>query len=278
MNKLLLTALCLLPASFASAAASEGLPSFGAVSFAEIRALKSSLKAPSAKAGDEISAYHMMAQAGKDSLYGYAQKPEEAAEAISYWSEILKEAGVQVGAPTYADGLYQIPYKTSDGRVIRDFLADPKQFPPKDASGMRANMALIRSALARSGHPVVSARVINVDAILPTYSVLYLTKADENPDHEARLRVLKPGDDIDFDVYRGAGVNVIQTPETWMMVYLGAEVGYVTVIGKTQDEIAEKLAKRKDFLTSEGKRLIADKIVPLDDAEYKFAAAIYFFQ
>ncbi|PMU88209.1 hypothetical protein, partial [Pseudomonas sp. GP01-A4] len=87
---------------------------------------------------------------------------------------------------------------------------------------------------------VVTARVVDVDALLPTYSLLYLTKPDENPDHEARLRVLKPGDDVDFAVYRGAGVDVLQTPETWMMVYLGPEVGYVSMAGKTQDEAAEK--------------------------------------
>ena len=178
----------------------------------------------------------------------------------------------------FADGMYRIPYKTADGRIIRDFLADPRQFPPKDEAGLRANMALAQSALAKAGLNVVTARVLNVDALLPTYSLLYLTKSDENPQHETRLRVLKPGDDIDVDVYRGAGVNVVQTPVPWMLVYIGPELGYVTVIGKTQDEINGKLAKRKEFLLSEGKRLIADKIVPLDDADYKFAAAIYFFQ
>ncbi|MDE2142178.1 MAG: hypothetical protein KGJ84_07195 [Elusimicrobia bacterium] len=265
-------------ASSAYAAGPEGLPAFSEINFTRIRAMKTELKAPQGRAGDVITDYHLLAQAGKSALYGYAQTPEQAAEATAYWTKVLTAAGVKAGAATYADGMYTIPYATADGRVIRDFLADPRQFPPKDESGLRANMALAQSALTKAGLTVVSARVINVDALLPTYSVLYLTKADENPDHEARLRVLKPGDDIDVDVYRGAGVNVVQVPETWMLVYIGPELGYVTVIGKTQDEIAEKLAKRKDFLVSEGKRLIADKIVPLDDADYKFAAAIYFFQ
>ncbi|MFI5346526.1 MAG: hypothetical protein ACHQ51_09155 [Elusimicrobiota bacterium] len=276
--RIVLAASLLLLASGARAVSSEGLPSFGTISFAQIRAIKSDLKAPRAASGDEISDYHMLAQAGKDSLYGYAQTPEQAAEATAYWSKALAGAGVQPGAATFADGMYRIPYKTADGRVIRDFLADPRQFPPKDENGLRANMALAQTALTKAGLTVVTARVINVDALLPTYSVLYLTKSDENPDHETRLRVLKPGDDLDVDVYRRAGVNVVQTPETWMMVYIGPELGYVTVIGKTQDEIAEKLAKRKEYLLSVGKTLIADKIVPLDDADYKFAAAIYFFQ
>jgi hypothetical protein len=276
--RIVLVASALLLASGARAASSDGWPSFGMMGFAQIRAMKSSLKTPRAKAGDEISSSHMLAQAGRDSLYGYAQTPEEAAEAAAYWTKVLTSAGVQPGAASFADGMYRIPYKTADGRVIRDFLADPRQFPPKDENGLRANMALAQSALAKAGLNVAAARVVNIEALLPTYSVMYLTKPDENPDHETRLRVLKPGDDIDFDVYRGAGVNVVQTPETWMLVYIGPELGYVTVVAKTRDEIAEKLAKRKNFLLSEGKRLIADKIVPLDDADYKFAAAIYFFQ
>lgn len=276
--KILLAALCLLAASGARAASPEGLPSFGAVDFAQLHAQKSALKTPSAKAGDEISSYHLIVQAGKDTLFGYAQAPQEAAEAIAYWSKALAAAGVKPGAATFADGLYQIPYATADGRVIRDFLADPRQFPPKDEAGLRANMALARAALEKAGMSVVAARVVNVDALLPTYSLLYLTKSEADPDHENRLRVLKPGDDIDFDIFRGAGVNVVQTPEAWMMVYIGPELGYVTVVGRTREEIDSKLAKRKEFLLGEGKRLIADKISPLDDAEYKFAAAIYFFQ
>lgn len=271
----LLSALCLLVASVVHA---QGLPAFSGVSFRQIKSSRFDLATPASKAGDVINDYHMLAQAGRDRLFGYAQNEAEAAQATAYWTGVLKAAGVEPGAATFADGMYQIPYATADGRVIRDFLADPRQFPPKDESGLRLNMAQILSALEKAGHTVVSARVVNVDAILPTYSVLYLTKPNENPDHEVRLRVLKPGDDIDFSIFRGAGVNVVQTPETWMMVYLGAEVGYVTVIGRTADEVAEKLAKRKDFLVGEGKVLIADKTVPMDDADYKFAASIYFFQ
>lgn len=274
-----LPALCLLLlASVVRAAAVEGLPSFGTFDFSSVRAEKSALKSPAAKSGDEISSYHLIAQAGREVLFGYAQTPAEAAEATAYWAKALSEAGVTPGAPTYADGMYTLPYKAAGGRVIRDFLADPRQFPPKDEPGLRANMALAQAALTKAGLSVVSARVVKVDALLPTYSLFYLTKPDANPDHETRLRVLKPGDDLDADIYRKAGVEVVQTPEPWMMVYLGPEVGYVTVIAKTHDEIVEKLNKRKEYLVSAGKRMIADKIEPLDDADYKFAAAIYFFQ
>lgn len=271
----LLAALCLLASSSAFA---EGLPAFNAVGFAALRSVKSTLPSPAGKAGDVISEYHLIAQAGRTVLFGYASTDAQAKEAVAYWTEILQAAGVSVGAPVYADGMYKLPYATADGRVLRDFMADARQFPPKDEAGLRANMIQIRRELEAAGHPVVSARVLNLDALLPTYSLLYLTKADANPDHEVRLRVLKPGDDLDFDVFRGAGVKVLQTPEPWMMVYLGAEVGYVGMVAKTADDLAAKLAKREEYLRSQGKVLIAHKTFPVDDPDYKFGVALYFFQ
>jgi len=274
----LLAASCLITVSVARAAASSGLPSFDAAGIAQIRAQKSELKAPRTLVADKITANHMIVQAGKKVLYGYAKTPEQAAEAIAYWTGALQAMGVPTGTTTYDKDFYTIPYTTLDGRVIRTFLADTLMFPPKDEAGLRANMALAQGALAKAGLNVVAARVVDVESMLPTYMVLYLTDADENPDHEVSLRVLKPGDDLDFDIFRRAGITIVSTPKTWMMAYIGPELGYVSLIAKTSEDIAAKLAKRKAFLLAQGKRLIADKIEPLDDPDYKFAAAIYFFQ
>jgi hypothetical protein len=274
--KTVLSSFCLLLASGAFAA--EGLPAFGSVSFAQLRTVKTSIVIPRAKAGDVISSYHMIAQAGKDSLYGHADNEADAAEATAYWTGVLQAAGIPIGAATFADGVYQIPYKTADGRVLRDFIADSRQFPPKDETGLRANLALAKDALNKSGLDVVSEHVLNVDAILPTYSLLYLTQPNELPEHETRLRLLKVGDDLEVGVYRGAGVDVVQTPETWMMVYIGPEVGYVSLISQTQEGLDAKVAKRREFLTGEGKRLIAERRESADGPDDKFGAALYFFQ
>ncbi|HEX4047520.1 MAG TPA: hypothetical protein VH309_06780 [Elusimicrobiota bacterium] len=274
--KIALSSLCLLLASGAYAA--DAFPAFGSVSFDQLRAVKANVAVPPAQAGDVITDYHMIAQAGKDCLFGYADNEAQAAQATAYWTAVLKAAGIRTGAATFADGMYQIPYKTADGRVIRDFLADSRQFPPKDEAGLRDNMALAAGALNKAGLAVVSTRVLNVDAILPTYSVLYLTRPNDLPEHETRLRVLAPGDDLDFGIFRGAGVSVIQTPKTWMMVYIGPEVGYVSLIAQTEDDLDAKVAKRLEFLASEGKKLIAQRREPVDDPDYKFGAALYFFQ
>ena len=277
--KTVLSSLCLLLASGAFAASSpDALPTFGFVSFARFRTVKSALALPRSSAGDVLTSYHMIAQAGKDSLFGYADNEAEASEATAYWSAVLKSAGIPTGAPVFADGMYKIPYKTSDGRVIRDFLADPRQFPPKDETGLRSNLTFARTALANDGLTVVAAHVLNVDSLLPTYSILYLTKPDAQAEHETRLRVLKPGDDIEFGVYRGAGVDVIQTPEAWMMVYIGPEVGYVALVAPTVAALDAKVAKRRELFASANKKIIAERRVDVDDPDYKFGAALYFFQ
>lgn len=273
--KMVLSSLCLL---LASASVAQGLPAFGSISFSELRSAKTNIATPRAEAGDVITDYHMIAQAGKSVLFGYADTAADAAAAETYWSGVLKAAGIQPGAATFADGMYQLPYTTADGRVLRDFLADSRQFPPKDEAGLRANMALSAAALNKAGLDVVATNVLNVDALLPTYKILYLTQPNDLPEHETRLRVLKPGDDIDFDVYRKAGVNVIQTPETWMMVYVGPEVGYVTLWADSPENLDAKIAARKDFLAGEGKKMIDVRLETIDDPTYKFGAALYFFQ
>jgi len=273
--KMVLSSLCLL---LASASVAQGFPAFGSISFSELRETKTNIATPRAQAGDVITAYHMLAQAGRDVVFGYADNAKDAAEATAYWSGVLKAAGIQPGAATFADGMYQIPYKTADGRVLRDFLADARQFPPKDEAGLRGNMALISGELNKAGLNVIAADVVNVDSLLPTYKILYLTRPDALPEHEARVRVLKPGDDIEFDIYKKAGVDVVQTPETWMMVYVGPEVGYVTLWADSADNLQTKIKAREDFLAGEGKKMIDVRLEAIDDPTYKFGAALYFFQ
>ncbi|MFI5362729.1 MAG: hypothetical protein ACHQ49_12220 [Elusimicrobiota bacterium] len=271
-----LSAVFLVLASGAYAA--EGMLSFGAVNFAEFAATRLEIATPRILAGDVLSSYYMIPQAGKNSLIGRAENQAEADEAISYWTGVLKTAGIQTGAATFQDGQYEIPYKTADGRVVRDFIADSRQFPPKDEAGLRSNMASTTAALKAAGLGVVSAHVLNVDALLPTYSILYLTAPNEVPEHETRLRLLKPEDEFDSSVYRDAGIDVVQTPVAWMMVYIGPEVGYVSLIARTHEELDAKVSKRREFLAGEGKKLIAERRENVDDADYKFGAALYFFQ
>ncbi|MBI3288632.1 MAG: hypothetical protein HYZ74_03840 [Elusimicrobia bacterium] len=265
-------------AAAARAAQPAPLPAFNFVDLNQLRAQAPQVAEPASKAADVIDRYHMAIQAGKDALYGYAKTPEEFAESTSYWSGVLKDAGVEPGVATYKDGFYTLPYHAADGRVIREFTAEPRQFPPKDEPGLRANMALARESLNKAGLTPVSSRVLNLDALLATYSILYLTKADAAPEHETRLRVLQPGDDLDLDIIRVSGVTTVQVPEPWMVVYIGPELGFVSMAGRTLDEAQLKLRNRKNLLIGYGKNIFGETIYPTDDPEWKFAADLYFFQ
>jgi|GEM_PF-2153616 len=272
-------ALCLLLAASAHAQLSEGLPAFGAVGFNELRALKlPSAPTPRAAAADVIAQNHLIAQAAHDVVFGYADNEQEYQEAVSYWSAALKAAGVSSGKPTFADGMYQLPYATGDGTVLASFLADARQFAPKDDAALRADMARATAALAHDGLTPIAARVVDVDLILPTYLVFYKTKPDANPDHENLIRVLAPGDDLDFDVYRAAGLDVIETPTTYMMVYVGPAAGYVSLAAASADELAQKLGDRETFLTQNGRKILAARTFAIDDPDYKFGAGVYFLQ
>ncbi|MBI5245891.1 MAG: hypothetical protein HY923_01820 [Elusimicrobia bacterium] len=274
MKTLSLAALLLSPL----AASAELLPAFNFVVPAQLAVEVPAPAAPPSRPADVIDKSHMHIQAGKDTLYGYADTPEQFAEATAYWSEILRNAGVQPGTPVLKDGMFRLPYHTSDGRVIRAFMAEPRQFPPKDDAGLRANMAKIRTELVIAGLTPVSVRVLNLEFLLPTYSILYLAKAENAPAHETLLRVLKPGDDIDAGLIAASGVRVAQNGEHGLLVYVGPELGYVGLIAKTREDLALRLEKRKAFLVEQGKKIIGEKFVPVDDAEYKFGVELLFFQ
>jgi hypothetical protein len=271
-------ALCLLLAAAARARAAEVLPAFGSVAFNELRALKPALPTPRGSAADVIASNHLIVQAGADVLFGYADSDAEEKEAVAYWTSALNAAGVRTGTPSFADGMYQIPYRTGDGTVLVSFLADARQFAPKDEGALRLDMARAQAALTRDGLAPLAARVVDVDVILPTYLILYKTKPDPNPDHEVRLRLLAPGDDMDFDVFRAAGLDVVETPKTWLMVYVGPAAGYVSLAAKSADELAQKVSDREAFLKQSGRTLLAEKNFAIDDPDYAFGAALYFLQ
>lgn len=277
--KNLICALVLLLSPLAASADNGAMPAFNFTGAAQLRAAKFALEAPAPRPSDVIDKSHMYIQTGKDVLFGYAKTQEEFAEASSYWTEVLAAAGLQPGAATLGKtGLFTIPYRTTDGRALRAFTAEPRQFPPKDDAGLRANMALARKALSDGGLTPVSARVVNLEYSLPTYSILYLVKPEALEEHETQLRVLKPGDEIDPDLIKASGVTLVQKPEPWILVYIGPELGYVGLIAKTAEDLAVRLEKRTAYLVGAGKRIIGSKLVPVEDSEYKFGAELLFFQ
>jgi len=264
-----------------SAGATGTLGSFHYTSASQLQ--KTPMDVPSMESVvlDRVDKMHMLIQCGEDSLYGYAKSEAQYKEAVAYWTSILKAAGIQVGTPSIDGEFFKIPYTSPDGKVVRRFLADPKQFKPKDEISLRANMSTISNAIGSSGMKILLSNVVNVEYILPTYVVYYLTDKHENRDRELQIRILKRGTDIDWDIVEGV-VNIVQKPKTWMMVYIGREIGQVSLIAKTQEEIMKKLAARKKFLVENGNSMIGSRIGTFerDDQyeDYRYYSVLYFFR
>ncbi|MDE2292054.1 MAG: hypothetical protein KGL53_08220, partial [Elusimicrobia bacterium] len=202
----------------------------------------------------------------------------KAAEPAAYWTAALRKAGVAVGPMAFQDGMFTLPYKTADGRVIRQYLADARQFAPKDEGALRADMAAAVAALKKAGLTPLAARVVDVDFMLPTYEVLYLTKPAAKPELESRLRILKGGDDIDASVFRRAGLDVVATPQPWLMVYVGPEAGHVSMGADSRESADKKLADRRKLLEGEGLRVVGTAVTPYSDPqlpELKFIVELY---
>jgi hypothetical protein len=220
----------------------------------------------------------MLIQAGKDVLYGFADTPEQFAEASAYWAGVLIDTGIEPGVPTFENRIFTLPYRAPGGRVLRNFMAETRQFPPKDDAGLRANMAAAQKTLSAAGLTPISARVVNLEYLLPTYSILYLAKPEAARKHETLIRVLKSDNAIDPDLLKESGVTVVQTPEPWLVVYIGPELGFVRLLGKTPEDLVQRLAAHKAHLVEAGKRIIGEKLTLTEHPEYKHAAALLFFQ
>ena len=263
-------------------AAELGFSNFGFSGLSQLRKEGAAVPAAalSAKDQDRITRVSLMPQCGSHSLLGFVQTDAEYAEAIGMWTQLLASAGAKVGTPVRNGEMYTLPYETSDGTVVRQFLAEPRQFAPKDEASRKANQAMILGEFHKRNLPIVASYLVDADYLLPTYVVYYLTKQQPRQEDETQLRVLRPGDDLDFDLLGNAKIDVIQKPESWMMVYFGRELGYVTMIAKTEESAQQKLKERVDLLTGAGKVMIGSRIAPLSEPyeDYRYYISLYFYQ
>jgi hypothetical protein len=258
-----------------------GSSEFRLPSLSQVRVLAAeSVAGVPGEALDKVTDLRLLARCGKDSLFGFVDTEAQYRAAVERWTGVLNAAGIKPGTPTFKDGMYVLPYDAG-GRRIREFMAEPRQFKPKDEASLRENMGMILAEMRKEGFPIVASYVVDVEILLPTYSIYYLTGKDENEDHEKQVRILNRGDDIDFDILEGAGIRFLQKPETWMGVYVGPELGFVSRIAKTLESIQEKLKDRVEWLVGQGKVMIGTRIgeIPADvSEEYRYYVNIYFYQ
>lgn len=232
--------------------------------------------APAAPAGDSVSMFPM---AGTKGLAGYASSKAEADAAIGHWTRVLAAAGLEPGPASWESGVYVIPYSSPNGLALRRFAANPRQFAPKDPAALEADKARVTSAMKAAGLTLVAAPTARIDGLLPTYYVYYLAKTADTPEHEIQARVLDRGDDIDSALLSLSGVTVVETPRTYLAVYIGPRLSFVTLAAQDEAAARQKLAARVDYLRSQGCKVVGSKV--LEDASmpegYRWLAELYFF-
>ncbi len=287
MKKITIAMAAMLSASAVYAAELNGV-SASDISKFSLSALKAPapvLRAVQAPATAEISDLALLPQASKSLLSTYAETESDFKAFTGMWTPILAKYGMKVTGTEYKDRFGILTYESPDGRVIRGFTADKMNYDALSSSTMAKLQGDLVSALDNSGlTPVAALRITKNDYIRPTVAVYYLTKPEENMDHEVQLRQLKNGDDIDFDLLANS-VTLVKNDSSFSMVYIGRLVGFKTLLSKDEAGIAAKLADYRKFLSDNQKVFIASRTFKLDqpvdlggDGTLNYAVNVYFFQ
>ena len=231
----------------------------------------------------EITQLHLLAQTVKSMLFTYADTEPLFKEFVAMWTPILEKFSLKPAGAEYKDTLGTLKYQSANGMVVRDFIADKLNYNALDPAEMKKLQHELLEPLEKAGMTPVASFNIKNDAFRPTFNIYYLTKPDENPDHEIRLRHLMNGDDIDFDIVANA-VQIVKKNAPYSLVYIGKELGFKTKWSDTEEGAKTKLLEYKKFLKENDMEFIGSKIVKLDppfvsgDITINYIVNMYFFQ
>lgn len=262
------------------------------ISAADIKASKLEIPAPvlqmdaAQKCGHvsgDLTKMHLFATANRSQLVSHAKTEAEFKEFTAMWTPILEKFGMKVTGTEYKYELGILKYESPDGTVVRMFLGEGMNYDALSAEAMKKEQHMLIEALEGRGMTPVAAFMIKNEAFRPTFNVYYLTKADENPDHEVQLRQMKHGDDIAFDLLANS-VTLVKKDASFSMVYIGKLLGYKAKLAADEAGIQAKLEEYKKFLAENKKEFIGSVTEKLEepftvgDHTYKYAVGIYFFQ
>jgi hypothetical protein len=263
---------------------------FRDIKISEIKSSKIELPAPvMAAAGvsldgcatGEITKLHLLASTNQSQLVSDAATPELFKEFTDYWTPILKKSGMEITGSDYSDTVGVLKYKSADGRVIREFMADKLHYDALDPAAIAKLQQELLAQLGKAGMTPVAAFTIKNDALRPTFAIYYLTKPDDNTAHETRLRQLIRADGIDYDVMETGGVNMAEKDTDSSMVYIGKEILVAGKMADTEANVNKKVADYLGVLETNKKELIGYRVHKLDEPytvgglTYNYQANIY---
>lgn len=262
------------------------------ISAGDIKAVRSEVPAPllsrpgswkCAHVTGEISKLHLLAQASGSRLSTYADTEAQFGEFLALWQPILEKFGMKVTGAEFKNNYGILKYESPDGSVIRDFMAENLSYNALDSAEVANLQHQLLEPLEQAAMTPIASFTIKHEAFRPTFNIYYLTKPEENADHEQRLRQLKNGEDIDFDLLTGA-VKLVKKDSSFSLVYIGRELGFKTRLAANEAGIASKLADYRKFLAENKKEFIASRTAKLDTpivfsgGTLNYYVNIYFFQ
>jgi len=225
----------------------------------------------------------LAAQSGKNRLFSSVKNENEYKEFLSFWKPILENNGFKVISTEYKDDFAAISYDSPEGLAIRNFWADEMNYNAKDENEIGKLKDELISALDKNNMKTIAALRINNEIFRPTFVLYYITKKNETQEKEIRLRQLKKGEDIDFELLENS-VIIVKKDSSFSLVYIGRELGFVSKLARDLDSANDKLANYKKFLVENNKEFIESKIIKLKepltvgDDVYNYLLNIYFFQ
>jgi hypothetical protein len=283
-----------LSASFAAAQETLGSMGFGYLNFQQMRqmlpagapSLAGKAAGQALTVSEDITNLALLPQATKKNLIAFPTSQDDNQAFLDKWTAILAHAGFTPGANDYQPGSMSVlPYTGNGGLAVREFLADPAQFKPKDPADLQANMQTISGLVQKAGLPIIASFTSSgFDFYLPTYHLYYLTDSKEQANQETQVRILK-AEGVDAAIFAKAGVQVLQqvmaTDDSTniMTVYIGKEVGMVTRSADTRADVDAKVADFQKAITDAGGSFIQSVVRELPPGSYRnFEFDLYFFQ
>ncbi len=232
----------------------------------------------------EITKLHLLAQSAKSMLYTYADTQELFDEFLDMWKPIITGYGLKPTTTEYTSRMGVLNYTSDSGLEVRDFWAEKLKYDALDPIAIQKLQHELLDGLEQAGMTPIASFNIKHEIFRPTFNIYYLTKPDENKDHEIRLRHLMKGEDIDYDIIENAGIRIVKKDTSYSMVYIGKEIGFVSKISATMEGINKRIEDYKKFLAEYDKELLGYRVHELDepitivDTTYKYLVNFYFYQ
>ncbi len=231
----------------------------------------------------EISKPHLIADASKKILFGYVKDDNQYKEFVEMYTKILKDNGFKISGIKREGEMVMITYLAHNEMGIRRFIGDQLNYNAKDDKEIIKLMDEVVSKLEENNMKVVAKYIVKTDFLRPTFMIYYLTEVKDFQEKEMRLRQLKKGEDIDFELLENS-VKIIKKDSSFSMLYIGKELGFVSKLAVDENSAIKKLEDYKQFLKENKKEFINYKIKKLDkpftsgESTFNFLLNIYFFQ